>query len=168
MRRILTFQFIGEFVQDVSYRLEFFTFFIIKLQGLFRSIICISWYNWFSWFIMSAALCDETKFLTDNETSYSRQIFLIPIPRLFYRDQIFQDRYRDFFSETKYFDIDRETFFRDQIFGYRLPIPRLLKNWQKSRDRDLNRDLSTSFEMKFGKFGTYKQNWNFRDQNLGL
>ena len=30
------------------------------------------------------------------------------------------------------------------------------------------KDFSTSFEMKFGKFGTYKQNWNFWDQNLGL
>ena len=33
------------------------------------------------------------------------------------------------------------------------------------QDRDLNRDFSTSFEMKFGKFGTYKQNWNFLYQN---
>ena len=48
------------------------------------------------------------------------------------------------------------------------PKPKPSKIWQKSRDRDLNRDFSTSFEMKFGKFGTYKQNWNFWDQNLGL
>ena len=48
------------------------------------------------------------------------------------------------------------------------PKPKPSKIWQKSRDRDLNRDFSTSFEMKFGKFWTYKQNWNFWDQNLGL
>ena len=74
------------------------------------------------------ALCGKTKILTDTETLYSRQIFPMPIPRLF-----FQYRYRDFFSETKFSNIDTETFltrpnilisipilfFRDQIFQYR-------------------------------------------------
>ena len=43
-------------------------------------------------------LCDETKILTNTETEtfYPRQIFLIPIPRLFFRDQIFRYRYRDY------------------------------------------------------------------------
>ena len=71
--------------------------------------------------IIPETLCDETKFFTDTETEtfYPRQIFPIPIPRLFYRDQIFRDRYRDFFSETKFSDTNTETFFRDQIFRYR-------------------------------------------------
>ena len=54
-------------------------------------------------------MCDETKILTDTETFYPRQILPIPIPRLFFRDQILQDRYRDFFFETKFFDTDTET-----------------------------------------------------------
>ena len=67
-----------------------------------------------------------------------------------FRDQIFRNRDRDFFPRPNF------------------SKPKPSKIWQKSRDRDLNRDFSTSFEMKFGKFGTYKQNWNFWDQNLGL
>ena len=80
-----------------------------------------------------------TNFLTETETEtfYPRQIFPIPIPRLFFRDQIFRDRYRDFFSETKFSDTDTETFFPRPNFP--IPIPRLLKNWQKSRDREVSR-----------------------------
>ena len=114
-----------------------------------------------------------------------------PIPRLFLRYQIFQNRPRDFFlrpnfsetdtflprpnlpkpkprlfSETKFFQNRNRDFFTKPNFSKLKPKPS--KIWQKSRDRDLNRDFSTSFEMKFGKFGTYKQNWNFWDQNLGL
>ncbi len=74
-----------------------------------------------TWRSSQSALCDETKILTDTETEtfYPRQIFPIPIPRLFFRDQIFRDRYRDFFNETKFFDTDTKTFFRDQNFWYR-------------------------------------------------
>ena len=32
-----------------------------------------------------------------------------PIPRLYFRDQIFWYRYQDFFCETKFFDTDTET-----------------------------------------------------------
>ena len=55
----------------------------------------------------------------------------------FIRDQIFRDRYRDFFSETKFSDTNTETFFSRPNFP--IPIPRLLKNWQKSRDREVSR-----------------------------
>ena len=44
------------------------------------------------WGPRSPSLCDETKILTDTETFYPRQILPIPIPRLFFLDQIF--RYR--------------------------------------------------------------------------
>ena len=108
-----------------------------------------------SFTIHQPTLCDETKILTDTktETFYPRQIFPIPIPRLFFRDQIFRDRYRDFFSETKFSDTDTETFFprqnfsrpiprlsfRDQIFRYRYrDYP---KNCHGSRDWDRDRDF---------------------------
>ena len=80
-------------------------------------------------------LFDETKILTDTETEtfYPRQIFPIPIPRLFYRDQIFRDRYRDFFSETKFSDTDTETFFPRPNFS--IPIPRLFFQDQNFRYR---------------------------------
>ena len=89
----------------------------------------------------TGALCDETKFLTDTETEtfYPRQIFPIPIPRLFFRDQIFRDRYRDFFSETKFSDTNTETFFSRPNFS--IPIPRLSKNCHGSRDWDRDRDF---------------------------
>ena len=66
---------------------------------------------------MSLALCDETKIFTDKDinTFFPRPNFPIPIPRLFFQDQIFQNQYRDFFNETKYFDIDTETFFNTNI-----------------------------------------------------
>ena len=83
--------------------------------------------------------CDETKILTDTETLYPRQIFPIPIPRLFYRDQIFRDRYRDFFSETKFSDTNTETFFSRPNFS--IPRPRLSKNCHGSRDWDRDRDF---------------------------
>ena len=81
------------------------------------------------------ALCDETKILTDTETEtfYPRQIFPIPIPRLFFRDQIFRDRYRDFFSETKFSNTDTETFLTRPNFS--IPIPRLFFE-TKSFDND--------------------------------
>ena len=74
--------------------------------------------------ILARALCDETKILTNTETEtfYPRQIFLIPIPRLLFRDQIFQDRYRDSFSETKFSDTDTETFLTR--LNISVPIPR--------------------------------------------
>ena len=52
----------------------------------------------------------ETKFSdTKTETFLTRPNFQIPIPRLFFRDQIFRYRDRDFFSETKFSDTDTET-----------------------------------------------------------
>ena len=75
-----------------------------------------------------------------------------------FRDQIFRNR--DFFPRPNFFETETETFFPKPNFSK----PKPSKIWQKSRDRD----FSTSFEMKFGKVWTYKQNWNFWDQNLGL
>ena len=101
-----------------------------------------------------------------------------PIPRLFLWYQIFRNRNWDFFPRPNFFETETDTFLPRPNFSetetffprpnFSKPKPKPSKIWQKSRDRDLNRDFSTSFEMKFGKFGTYKQNWNFWDQNLGL
>ena len=113
---------------------------------------------------------------TDNETFFYTK-FSKPRPRLFsetkffrnqyfFRDQIFQNRNWDFFPRPNFSETETETFFPRP--NCPKPKPKPSKIWQKSRDRDLNRDFSTSFEMKFGKFWTYKQNWNFLDQNLGL
>ena len=55
-----------------------------------------------------------------------------PRPRLFIQDKFFRYQYRDFFSETKFSETDTETFFPSPNFP--IMIPRLLKNWQKSRD----------------------------------
>ena len=82
----------------------------------------------------------ETNFSdTNTETFFPRPNFPRPIPRLFFRDQIFQYRYRDFFNETKFFDTDTETFFsRPKLL---IPIPRLSKNCHGSRDWDRDRDF---------------------------
>ena len=55
-----------------------------------------------------------------------------PIPRLFFRYQIFRNRYRDFFSDTKFSETETETFFRDQIF----PKPILFFRDQISQNRN--------------------------------
>ena len=78
-----------------------------------------SWNRFVPW-----SLNDETKILT-----------------LFLRVQIFRNRKRDFFSETKFFKTRTDTFFQDQIFrnqirGFfsRSKFPKPSRNWQKSRD----------------------------------
>ena len=54
----------------------------------------------------------ETKvFETDTETFFWDQIFLRPIPRIFFETKSFRDRYRDFFSRPNVFETDTETFF---------------------------------------------------------
>ena len=115
-----------------------------------------------AWFI---ALNDDTKILTktDTETIFTipnfpksnRRLFPKPKPILFFRDPIFRNRNRDFFPRPNFSQTENETFFPKPDFSK--PKPKPSKIWQKSRDRDLNRDFSTSFEIKFGKFGTYKQ-----------
>ena len=82
----------------------------------------------------------ETNFSdTNTETFFRRPNFPRPIPRLFFRDQIFQYRYRDFFNETKFFDTDTETFFsRPKLL---IPILRLSKNCHGSWDWDRDRDF---------------------------
>ena len=65
-------------------------------------------------------------FKTDTETffrdqMYSRpiprdQMFLRLIPRLFFLDQIFWDRYRDFFFRPNVFETDTKTFFVTNFF----------------------------------------------------
>merc|ERR1711953_1552319 len=84
----------------------------------------------------SRALNDDTKILTDTDTETFLPIpnFPKPIPRLFFRYQIFRNRYRDFFSDTKFSETDTETFFRYQIFPK--PIPRLFFRYQIFRNRN--------------------------------
>ena len=67
------------------------------------------------------------------------------------RDQIFRNRKRDFFSETKFFKTRTDTFFQDQIFrnqirGFfsRSKFPKPSRNWQKSQDWEENRDFGIS------------------------
>ena len=77
----------------------------------------------------------ETNFSdTNTETFLPRPNFPRPIPRLFFRDQIFRYQYRDFFFETKFFDTDTETFLSRPNFW--IPIPKLSKNCHGSRDWD--------------------------------
>merc|ERR1712116_92828 len=52
----------------------------------------------------------------------SRYRFLKPIPRLFFRYQIFRNRYRDFFSDTKFSETDTETSFPIPNFPRPKPI----------------------------------------------
>ena len=148
-----------------------------------------------NYILSSGALNDDTKILTETDTE------------TFFRYQIFRNRYRDFFSDTKFSETETDTlkklakvskpkpilFSRDQIFRNLnrdffprqifsqtetetffprpkcpKPKPKPSKIWQKSRDRDLNRDFSTSFKMKFGKCGTTSKIGIFGDQNWGL
>ena len=87
-----------------------------------------------------------------------------PIPRLFFRYQIFRNQYRDFFPipnfsetetdtffpipkilkpkprllfDTKFSETETDTFFSDTKFLK----PKSSKNWQKSRDRDQNQNF---------------------------
>ena len=97
-------------------------------------------------------LNDDTKILTKTDTE------------TFFRYQNFRNRYRDFFSDTKFSETDTETFF--PIPNFPKPIPRLLfryqifwnrnrdffpipnfpkpkpkpsKNWQKFRNREVSK-----------------------------
>ena len=79
-------------------------------------------------------------------TFFLRPNFLRPIPKLFFRDQIFRYQYRDFSNETKFVDTDTETFFRDLIFRYRY------------------RDFF--FETKFSDTDTETTNWEWIDIGL--
>ena len=81
---------------------------------------------------MYEALSDETKkfhrdryrdffsrpnvFETDTETFFRDQMFLRPIPRLFFETKCFRDRYRDFFLRPNVFETDTETFLRPNFF----------------------------------------------------
>ena len=98
----------------------------------------------------------ETNFSdTNTETFFPRPNFPRPIPRLFFRDQIFQYRYRDFFNETKFFDTDTETFFsRPKLL---IPIPRLSKNCHGSRDWDRNFCIwvTTVYRQLLANFSTF-------------
>ena len=67
------------------------------------------------------------------------------------------------FSQTKFSETKTETFFPRPNCPE--PKPKPSKIWQKSRDRDLNWDFSTSFEMKFG---TCEQNWDLLGTISGL
>ena len=112
-------------------------------------------------------LFSEIKFLeTETETYFPRPNFPKPKLRLFSGTKFLRNWNRYFSCETKFFRNRNQDFFSETKFLK--PKLKPSKIWQKSRDRDLNQDFSTSFEMKFLKFGTYKQNWKFWDQNLGL
>ena len=126
---------------------------------------CICWH--FSP-VDTTSLCDETKILTDTETEtfYPRQIFPIPIPRLFFRDQIIRDRYRDFFSETKFSNTDTETFLTRPNFS--IPIPRLFFRdqnfWYRYRDsQKIVTGLETETETE-----TFASEWQLITQNFYL
>ena len=56
-------------------------------------------------------LNDDTKNLTetDTETFFPIPKFPKPIPRLFFRYQIFRNRYRDIFSDTKFSETETDT-----------------------------------------------------------
>ena len=56
------------------------------------------------------SLNDGTKILTKTDTETFFLIPNFPKPRLFFQDQILQNRNRDFFSETKFSDTETETF----------------------------------------------------------
>ena len=71
------------------------------------------------------SLNDDTKNLTETDT------------KTFFRYQIFRNRYRDFFCETKFSETDTETFFPIPNFPKPKPIPS--KNWQKFRNREVSK-----------------------------
>ena len=77
--------------------------------------------------------------LLDTEWRYQNET------ETFFRDQIFWNRNRYFFSETKFSETETVTFFRDQNFQNQnwdffprpnspKAIPKPSKNWQKLRD----------------------------------
>ena len=57
-------------------------------------------------------VCDDTPNLneTESETFFRYQIFPIPKPILFFRDQKFWNRNRDFFSNTKFSETETDTY----------------------------------------------------------
>merc|ERR1719470_473069 len=55
----------------------------------------------------------------------------------FNKYQIFRNRYRDFFSDTKFSETDTETFFPIPNFPKPIPIPS--KNCQKFRNREVSK-----------------------------
>ena len=88
-------------------------------------------------------LNDDTKILTktDTETFFQDQIFLKPKPILFFRDQIFRNRNRDFFPTPNipkprpiFFETETERFLPKQNFAK----PKPSKKWQKFRNRNVN------------------------------
>ena len=70
-------------------------------------------------------LNDDTKILTktDTDTFFPIPNFPKPKPKLCFRDQIFRNRNRYFFSETKFSETKTETFFRDHILRNRYRNP---------------------------------------------
>ena len=94
----------------------------------FRFCVTTSFIRALITFLDPEALNDDTKILTetDTETFFPIPNFPKPIPRLFFRYQIFRNRYRDFFSDTKFSETDTETFF--PIPNIPKPIPRLFSD----------------------------------------
>ena len=61
-----------------------------------------------------------------------RPFFSRPKLRLFIHDQIFRNQNWDFLFQTKFFETQTELFFRPNS-----PKPKLPKNWQNSRNREV-------------------------------
>merc|ERR1712034_69422 len=82
-----------------------------------------------------------------------------PIPRLFFRYQIFRNRYRDFFSETKFSETETETFF--PIPSFPKPIPRLF--FRKKVSVSVSENLVSEKKSQF----RFRKIW-FRKKSLGI
>ena len=127
----------------------------------------------------SHTLNDDTKILTetDTETFFTIPNVPKPKPRLFSETKFFRNRNRYFSSETKFFETETETFFRDQIFRnenryffsetkFFETETETLKNLAKvSRPRPKPRHL---LKLNSENLGLTSKIGIFWDQNLGL
>ena len=88
-------------------------------------------------FLLLGFFFSETKFSkTETETYFRDQIFLKPKPILFFRNQIFRNRNRDFFPRLNFSETETDTFLLRPNFPK--PKPRLSSEtnffWNRHRD----------------------------------
>ena len=89
-------------------------------------------------------LFSDTKFSESvTETFFPIPNFPKPIPRLFFRYQIFQNWYRDFFTDTKFSKTDTKTFFSDTKFS-ETDTEALKKLAKVSKPRSFETEMSIS------------------------
>ena len=67
----------------------------------------------------------DQNFRDRDETLFRDQIFLRPIPRLYFKTKCFRDWYRDFFSRPNICNTDTKTFFETDTGTFLRLIPRL-------------------------------------------